>query len=159
ACRARHRLFRAIGFSVSTACSRFAEGDANRLAGRDLVKPIGVDGRGIRVHASSSHPRGTSMSRSVRSILVLGVFLSSVSSSWSQELTLDSLRCMDRCALDEVFRNGRTVCLPTGYARGHILYFSECYYRCPKLAAAMSGAAWKGKHFACDGTFVNQFAA
>ena len=81
----------------------------------------------------------------VRGCLILGLTLATASATLAQEVTLDSLRCMDRCALDDLFRSGRVVAPPVGYARGHILYFSECYYRCPKLAAAMSGIGLEGE--------------
>ena len=70
------------------------------------------------------------MSRTVRLCLILGLTLTTARTALAQELTLESLRCMDRCALDDLFRGGRAVAPPVGYARGHILYFSECYYRC-----------------------------
>ena len=94
----------------------------------------------------------------VRGCFALCLSLAFVPATFAQELTLDTLRSMDRCALDELFRSGRAVAPPVGYARGHILCFSADYYRCPRLSAAMSGAVWKGKHFNCDGSFVNQFA-
>jgi hypothetical protein len=90
--------------------------------------------------------------------LVLGLMLTLVPASRAQEVTLECLRSMDRCALDELFRSGKAVAPPVGYSRGHVLVFSDCFYRCPKLSAALSGSFWKGKHFNCDGTIVNQFA-
>ena len=93
----------------------------------------------------------------VRGSFILGILLTIAPASFGQCVTLESLRSMDRCALDDLFRSGRAVAPPVGYSRGHILCFSECFYRCPRLSAALSGATWKGKHFACDGTIVNQF--
>jgi hypothetical protein len=92
----------------------------------------------------------------VRGCLIGWLALAIVPTAFAQDVTLDSLRCMDRCALDELFRSGKAVAPPVGYARGHILFFTD-YYRHPRLSAAMSGAVWKGKHFNCDGSFVNQF--
>lgn len=71
--------------------------------------------------------------------------------------TLDALKRQSLCDLDAIFARATCEPLPCGFARGTIVRFSD-YYRCPKLSAALSGAAWKGKHFQADGTFVNQFA-
>jgi hypothetical protein len=94
----------------------------------------------------------------VRGCFVLAFLFVTAPASFAQCVTLESLRSMDHCALDDLFRAGRAAGPPVGYCRGHVLYFSECYYKCPRLSAAMSGAVWKGKHFNCDGSFVNQFA-
>ena len=61
------------------------------------------------------------------------------------------------CQLDAIFSGGEAIAPPVGFSRGIILGFSD-YYRCPRASARWSATVWKGKHFAADGTFVNQFA-
>jgi hypothetical protein len=73
------------------------------------------------------------------------------------ERSTKALAALSCDELDALFARGACTPLPCGYARGTILRFTA-YYRCPRLAACVSGLTWKGKHFACDGSFVNQFA-
>src|SRR5688572_5654669 len=68
----------------------------------------------------------------------------------------EELRRMSRCQLEDLFRAGAAHVPPVGPYRGDILLFTD-FYRCPKLARAMSGLAWKGKRFEDCGTFINQF--
>jgi hypothetical protein len=70
---------------------------------------------------------------------------------------VDALKGLDMCQLNAIFADGEVVAPPVGYARGTILVFSDCYYRCPRLSACFSGAVWKGKHFDACGGYVNQF--
>jgi hypothetical protein len=70
---------------------------------------------------------------------------------------VDALKGLDICQLNAIFAEGEVVAPPVGYARGIILVFSDCYYRCPRLSACLSGAVWKGKHFDACGGYVNQF--
>jgi hypothetical protein len=65
---------------------------------------------------------------------------------------LDSLSV---CQLDQLFAGAGTGPIPLGYARGHVLLMTDA--RHPRMRARLVGLAWKGKHFAPDGSFVNQW--
>jgi hypothetical protein len=70
-------------------------------------------------------------------------------------VTLDQLRRMSCCELAELF--GRAECgpMPHGCLRGHVLVMTNT--RLPRVKARLSGAVWKGKCFADDGSFINQW--
>ena len=70
-------------------------------------------------------------------------------------LTLETLKHLGACALEQLFAEGEAVPLPEGFARGRILVL--CGYRFPQMSARLAGLAWKGKHFAEDGAFINQW--
>lgn len=62
---------------------------------------------------------------------------------------------MSREQLDALFAAGRGDRLPLGVFDGKVFYLAEA--KRPKLRLASMNAAWKGKTFRCDGSFVNRW--
>lgn len=69
--------------------------------------------------------------------------------------SLQSLKCLEPAELDHLFAAGAAEAIPAGSLRGQALIMPG--KRCPRLSAWGSNLAWKGKVFADDGSFVNQW--
>ncbi len=65
------------------------------------------------------------------------------------------LKRMNVCELDRLFEQASVSGIPVGYMRGHVLLLTDAKH--PRLKAAFAGSAWKGKHFDCNGDFINQW--
>lgn len=84
-----------------------------------------------------------------------GTFPGSASTSEPGYLTLAHLKHLSECELNRLFEQGSAGEIPVGYGKGRVLLMTE--HRMPRLRARLAGAAWKGKEFAEDGTFINQW--
>jgi hypothetical protein len=69
---------------------------------------------------------------------------------------LKDLRGLAPYELERLFCQASCADCPVGCCRGRVLYLCDAKH--PRLQARMAGAVWKGKCFAEDGTFVNQWA-
>ena len=70
-------------------------------------------------------------------------------------LTLESLKYMNARELEQLFAEGEAAPVPAGFSRGQLLVL--CGYRFPRMSIQMAGLVWKGKHFTCEGHFINQW--
>lgn len=70
-------------------------------------------------------------------------------------LTLADLKKKSLCELEQLFEQAPPGPIPTGYARGQVLYMTDA--RMPKMRARLATSVWKGKHFEDDGEFINQW--
>jgi hypothetical protein len=65
--------------------------------------------------------------------------------------TMETLTRMSWCELEELYRRSPMGCPPSGYYEGKAIY-------CGKRAkAAATNATWRGKHFECGGSLINQW--
>jgi hypothetical protein len=69
--------------------------------------------------------------------------------------SLVSLKRMTPHELEALYAQAAPGPLPVGRARGHVLILTGKH--CPCLAARLANLGWKGKTFAADGCFVNQW--
>jgi hypothetical protein len=69
--------------------------------------------------------------------------------------TARDFRHMSLCELDEWFAGGTACELPVGVTRGRVVHVADA--KCPRLAAGLQNAFWKGKVFFPDGEFINRF--
>ncbi len=69
---------------------------------------------------------------------------------------IDDLKdlCLDQ--LQQLFAGGASGCTPIGCVRGEVLVLADA--RHPRMRVRMTNAVWKGKCFAEDGWFINQWA-
>lgn len=67
---------------------------------------------------------------------------------------LEQLKCLSQDELDRLFAHAETASFPVGFARGCILVTTA---RHPKMRMRVAAAAWEGKCFAEDGSFINQW--
>src|SRR5262245_632855 len=70
--------------------------------------------------------------------------------------SVEQLKRMSRPELEMVFASGTATSQPVGFLRGYVLDLSDDY-RFQRMGIGLSRLAWKGKHFAQDGSFINQF--
>jgi hypothetical protein len=69
--------------------------------------------------------------------------------------TAAQLDRLGACELERLFAQAEVGEPPVGFARGRVLLLLDA--RWPRARARLAGLAWKGKHFAPDGSFVNQW--
>jgi hypothetical protein len=88
----------------------------------------------------------------IRTALVsVVIVLTGTSLAGDRCCTMEQLTHMSWCELEELYRRSPTACVPPGYYEGKAIYCGR------KLKAAATKATWRGKHFECGGTLVNQW--
>src|SRR5262245_46278694 len=69
--------------------------------------------------------------------------------------SLEQLACLSWCELEAVYRRSGPGTLPASYARGIRLYDPSKLLT--GLRTKTTRALWRGKHFCCDGSLINQW--
>jgi hypothetical protein len=69
--------------------------------------------------------------------------------------TYEGLTLLSACELEQMYASACPGEMPVGFLRGRLLVLVD--FPMPRASVACSGLAWKGKHIAADGTFINQF--
>jgi hypothetical protein len=68
---------------------------------------------------------------------------------------LDQLCKLGECELEQLFAQADAGPIPVGFGRGRVLVLTNT--RHPRMKAHLNNVVWKGKVFACDGYFTNQW--
>jgi hypothetical protein len=68
---------------------------------------------------------------------------------------LEQLASLPWCDLEKLYRQSAAGTIPAGFARGKVIYGPET--RFAGARSRMAGRLWQGKHFADDGTLINQW--
>ncbi len=70
-------------------------------------------------------------------------------------ISVDRLKRMSECELEQLFAELPAGNCPLGYYRGRVVCLTGTCL--PRLKASLGNALWRGKHFHDDGTLINQF--
>jgi len=89
------------------------------------------------------------MKKHVMAIL-LGLQAAAVAGAGERPCSVEELRRMSWCELEQLYRELPPGKGPCGYLPGKSIY-------CSRLRSCSTNLAWKGKHF-CDGIMINQWA-
>lgn len=85
------------------------------------------------------------------SFLGLAFLLTGTSFAGDCPCTMDQLTKMSWCELEALYRRSPAACVPPCYLEGKTIYCGQ------KMKTLASRAMWRGKHFECDGTLLNQW--
>jgi hypothetical protein len=70
-------------------------------------------------------------------------------------VSMEQLACLSWCELEALYRGSAPGEIVPGYVPGVPLY--DPAKRLTRLRTKVTGALWRGKHFRCDGTLINQW--
>jgi hypothetical protein len=69
--------------------------------------------------------------------------------------SIKDLACLSWCELEALYRAARPGAPPAGYVPGLPIY--DPAKRLSSLRGKVTGMLWRGKHFRCDGSLINQW--
>lgn len=70
-------------------------------------------------------------------------------------ICLKDLKDLGPHELEQLFALVETCEVPVGTGKGRVLHL--CDTKMPRMKARMANSVWKGKQFACDGSFINRW--